>query len=144
MTEPPIPSSSNSLPRGWTSRAKRSQNPELILNTWAPELISAVTFFQSTITEALLDHATRWATGTGFGNGIAWTVSLVPVCLAAFMPAGLCLGLWWECAGQGLLLAGASFASRRMSCIPTVSPWLVWSWCKGRAFPCHVAPPLAP
>ena len=47
MAEPPVPSSSNSQPRRWTSRVKSSQNPELILQTWAPKSINAVTFCPS-------------------------------------------------------------------------------------------------
>ena len=37
MPESPVPSSSNSLPRGWTSWVIYSQNAELTLETWAPK-----------------------------------------------------------------------------------------------------------
>ena len=99
MGEPPVPSSYNSLPRGWTSRVKGSQKPELILETWEPKLITAVSFCPSMITGASLDHPTRWGTGSGFKNGMAGVVSHRPVHWAALMLACLCLGLEWECAG---------------------------------------------
>ena len=98
MTKSLVPSSSNNLPRGWTFRAMCSQNLELTLETCAPELINAVTFCLSTITGASLDHLTRWAIGFGFKKKKEWA-SCGPVHWAAFMLAGLCLALGWECEG---------------------------------------------
>ena len=41
MAEPPVPSNSNNLPRGWICKVRSSQNWELMLKIWAPELINA-------------------------------------------------------------------------------------------------------
>ena len=97
MAEPPVPSNSNSLSRGWTSRNKISRNPKLILEPWAPKWINAVTFCPSMIIGASLDHPTRWATGSGFQNGVTEVVPHGPICQAALMLAGLCPGSGWEC-----------------------------------------------
>ena len=93
MAEPLVLSSSNSQPRGWTSRAKSLQNPELIVETWAPESINAVTFCLSMITGASLDHPTRWATGSGFKNGTAGAVSHGPVCQAGWSLSRVRVGM---------------------------------------------------
>ena len=71
---------------------KSLQNPELILETWAPRSINAVIFCPSMITGASLDHPTRWTAGSGFKNGMTKAVSHGPVLWAALMLAGLCLG----------------------------------------------------
>ena len=41
MAEPPIPSSSINLPRGWTFRAMCSQNPEIMLETCVPGSVNS-------------------------------------------------------------------------------------------------------
>ena len=54
---------------------------------------------------------------------MAGAVSLGPVCLAAFMPAGLCLESGWEWVGP---TAGwGSFCQQGVSHIPSVPPRLV-------------------
>ena len=107
-------------PRGWTSRIKSSQNPELILETWAPESINSVTFCPSMITGASLDHPTRQATGSGFKNGMTGAVYHGSVCQAAIMWAGLCPGLGWECMRP--TVGWGNFCQLRVSCIPSVPP----------------------
>ena len=99
MAEPPVPSISNNLAKGWTFRVRCSQNLELMLETCAPESVNAVNLCPSSITGTSLDHPTRWAMGSGFKNGMTGVASHRPVCLDAFMLAGLCLGLGWECKG---------------------------------------------
>ena len=101
------------------SRAKRSQSPELILETWAPNSISAVTLCPS-ITGASLDHPTRQAIGPGFKNRMAGAVSLGSVCLAAFILSGLCSMLGWECMGPTAGWSGLCWQG--LGHIPLVPP----------------------
>ena len=97
MVGPLVPSSSSSLSRGWTLRVIHSQNPELKLETCAPESINTVTFYTSTMMGASLDCPTMWAIGSGFKNGIVGVISCGPVHQAIFILASLDLGLGWEC-----------------------------------------------
>ena len=119
MAEPPLLLALTVDPEGGPPGLKISQNPELILETWAPKLINAITFCPFMMTGTSLDSPTRLATGSGFKNGMTGVVSHGPLCWAALMLAGLCLGLGWECTRLGqLLLVG-------VSCIPSVPPGLV-------------------
>ena len=139
MREPPAPFSSNSLPRGWTSRAERWQKPELILETSAPESISAVTFCPSTITGASLDHLTGnriWAqewNGWGSFSGVCSSGCLHVSWFMSWVGVAMCKAYCWL--GQ-LSLAGG------WATFPQIP--LDWFKADGRAFPCHMAPPLAP
>ena len=66
---------------------------ELTLESCAPKLINMVTLCPSMITGALLDHPTRQAMVSGFKTGMTGAASHGPVHWAAFMLAGLCLGV---------------------------------------------------
>ena len=123
MVEPPVPSSSNALPWGWTFRAIHSQNLEHKLETCAPKSINLVTLCSSTITGASLDCPIRWGIGSGFKKGMTWVASYGPVHQATFMLAGLGPGLGWECEGPTFGWGGCCW----------------WGWA---AFPWFQADPL--
>ena len=122
MAEPLVPSSSSNLSKGWTFRAICLQNPELTLETCAPELINAITFCLSTMMGASLDCPTRWAIGSEFKNWMAWFTSYGLVHWAIFILANLGLGLVWDCGG--LLLPQVAVTSGEVSHIPSVPLWL--------------------
>ena len=123
MAEPLVPSTSSSLSRGWTFRVLHLQNPELTLETCAPELINAVTFCPVTMMGASLDCPSRWAVRSGFKNGTAGVISHGPVHWAIFILASLSLGLGWEC--EGPMAALGSCCWWGMGHIPPVAPgWL--------------------
>ena len=102
MTKPPVPSNSNNLPKGWNFRVIYSQNPELMLETCAPKSINAVTLCPSTITEALLDHPTRQARGSGW----------LPLDLYIELPSCWLAFVWRQNGNaRGLLFARAAVVS---------------------------------
>ena len=111
MVSPLVLSSFSSLSWGWTSRAIHLQNTELTLETCAPELINRITFCPSTMIGASYDHPTRQAVMSGFRKRMAGVTSHLSLCLAAFIFAGLSLGLggnarcllfpWAAVTGQG-------------------------------------------
>ena len=127
MEGPLVPSSSNNLPRGWTFRVMCSQNPELMLETYAPKSIKAVTLCPSTITGASFNHFTIWAIGSGFKKGMTGLASHRPVHQAAFMLPGRGPGLGWEYEGPTVGLGGCCWQG--VNCIPLVHP----SWFKADA-----------
>ena len=99
MAEPPVPSSSSSLSRGWTFRVIHLQYLELTLKTCAPKPINAVTFCTSTMMGASLEHPTSQAIVSDFKNGTVGVASCGSVHWAIFILASLGLGLGWECEG---------------------------------------------
>ena len=64
-----------------------------------PKSISAITFCPSMMIGASLDYPTRWVIGSRFRKGTAGVTSHLPLCLAAFIFAGLGLGSGWTCGG---------------------------------------------
>ena len=92
----PIPSSSNNWPKGWICRVSSLQNWALMLNTWAPELIKAVTSCLSIITGASLECPTRCAMRSGLRNGIGATCCHAFL-LSAFMRVSFGLESGREC-----------------------------------------------
>ena len=109
----PNPSSSNNWPRGWMCRVSSLQNWTLMLNTWVPEFIKAVTSCLSIITGASLEQPTRCAMGSGLRNGIE-AMCCCPFLLAAFIRVsfGLGSGREWckfiDCGLQGVWLHSLS------------------------------------
>ena len=59
MADPPTPSSSNNLSRGWISRAICPQNPEVTLETFAPKSINVITSHPSMMVGTSFDHLTK-------------------------------------------------------------------------------------
>ena len=96
MAAPPAPSSSNDWPRGLICRMSSLQNWALMLNTWMPKLIKAVTYCLSITTGPSLEHPTRHAMGSGLRNGIG-AIGCCPFLLAAFIKAGFGSGSGREC-----------------------------------------------
>ena len=93
---PPVPSNSNNWPRGWICRARSSQNWALILDTWVPKSIKAVTSCLSTTTSASLECPTKCTIASGFRNGKGAT-SCHPLFLAAFIRVSFGLVSGREC-----------------------------------------------
>ena len=69
----PIPSNSNTQPRGWIPSASSSQNWEFTLETCAPESVIAIVSCLSIITGALLEYPTKCAIGSGLMKGTGAT-----------------------------------------------------------------------
>ena len=99
MVGPLVPSSFSSLSTVWTFRAICSQNLKLILETCTPESINVISLCPSTMTDASLDHPTRWVIGSGLRKGMKGVSSCLSLCLVAFIFTDLGPGLWWECEG---------------------------------------------
>ena len=109
----PIPSSSNNQPRGWICRVSSLQNCTLMLKTWAPESIKAVTSCPSIITGASLEHPIRCAMGSGLRNGTGATC-----CHPSSLLPSYGLVLDWGQGGNVVSLLTAW--CRGFDCIPLV------------------------
>ena len=73
-------------------KATCSQNPKLMLETCAPELINVVTFCPSTMTGTSLDHPTKQAMGSRLRKGTTGVASGMLVYWAVCRLASLGLG----------------------------------------------------
>ena len=135
----PIPSSSNSLSRGWISRAICSQSPELTLAACTPELISAITSHPLMMTGVSLDHPTKQVMESRFKKGTSLVTSHFPYCLAIFMCTVPGQDWGWECTCSIVALVGCSWLGGGH--IPSAPPkwfkadaWVGHSW----AHPWHL------
>ena len=139
MAEPPVPCSSNNLPKDWTFRVMCSQNLELMLETCAPKSINVVTLCLFTITWASLDHPTRQVIASGSKKGMNGMASCGLVHQTTFRLAGLGPGSGWEC--EGPTVGWGSCHWWGLSHISSVSPgWFKADTGVGHSCPCGPNP----
>ena len=117
---------SNKLPRGWICRVWSSQNWELMLETWAPEMINVVTFCPFTISEASSECPATWAIESGLRKGTG-AASCCPIIWAALILVSFGLGSGRKCRGPTV---GCCWG---VGCIPSVPP----DWFKAVAGVAH-------
>ena len=96
--QPSIPSSSNNWPRGCICRMSSLQNWALMLKTWTPESMKAVTSCPSIITGASLEHPTKTCYGVWIEEW--YWADLV---LSSFPFCCLHMGQFWIGVREGML-----------------------------------------
>ena len=139
MAAPPVPSSSNNLPKGWTFRVIHSQTPELTLETWAPEIDLSSHLLPLYNYRGLIGLSNQVDNWVRIQNGMTGAASCGPVHWAAFILAGLCLQSGWEYEGPNI--GWGSFCQQGVSHIPSVPPMLVKAITGvGHPWPCCPTP----